>query len=241
MNDQSILNCVAFIFARGGSKGLPRKNIRSLDGIPLIAHSIRVAEQCSRIKRIVVSTDDDEIADVARQFGAEVPFMRPIELAGDRSSEYEAWQHAITTYESTCAEKVDVFVSLPATSPLRSVVDVDNCIDELLNTDADMVVTVKEASRSPFFNMLRNDEAGFAHLVNLAPDGLRYIRRQDVPAVFDMTTVAYVSRPDFILNSDSVFSGKVRSVLIPDDRAVDIDTLLDFKFAEFLCAEKVNK
>lgn len=241
MNDQSDLNCVAFIFARGGSKGVPRKNIRNLGGIPLIVHSIRVAEQCAWIKRIVVSTDDVEIANVARQFGAEVPFMRPAELAGDRSSEYEAWQHAITTFESTCGENVDIFVSLPPTSPLRSVVDVDNCIGELLNTDADMVVTVKEAVRSPYFNMLHNDDGGYAHLVNLAPDGTRYIRRQDVPAVFDMTTVAYVSRRDFILASDSVFSGKVRSVLIPDQRAVDIDTELDFKFAEFLCAEKVNK
>jgi CMP-N-acetylneuraminic acid synthetase len=236
--DSSERNCTAFIFARGGSKGLPRKNIRQLNGIPLIAHSINIAQQCSRIGRIIVSTDDDEIASIALQFGAEVPFMRPAELAGDKSSEFEAWQHAITTLESQLNEKLDVFVSLPPTSPMRSVEDVDNCIDELLKEDVDMVVTVKEAARSPYFNMLKNDEAGFAQLVNLAPNGKRYIRRQDVPVVYDMTTVAYVSTRQFILNSNSVFAGKVRSIIVPDERAIDIDTLLDFKFAEFLCAEK---
>lgn len=228
------INCVAFIFARGGSKGVPRKNIRNLGSLPLLAYSIRTAQQCATINKVVVSTDDEEIASVAREYGAEVPFIRPHNLAGDQSSEFDAWKHAIKTYQQTSQEKIDVFVSLPPTSPLRSVSDVDNCIHEYLSTAADMVVTVKEASRSPYFNMLKNDEEGFSTLVNLTDDGTRYIRRQDAPLVYDMTTVAYVSSPDFILNSDSIFSGKVRSILIPDERAVDIDTMFDFMFAEFL-------
>lgn len=232
------MNCVAFIFARGGSKGVPRKNIRLLGGLPLIAHSIQTAQQCAQINRVVVSTDDQEIADVARHYGAEVPFFRPVELAGDRSSEYEAWKHAISAFEELSQEKIDIFVSLPPTSPLRAVEDVENCIREFTDTEADIVITVKEASRSPYFNMVRNDEQGFSRLVNLAPDGRRYIRRQDVPVVYDMTTVAYVSSPEFILNSEAIFSGKVRSVLVPDERAIDIDTLLDFEFAEFLTAQK---
>lgn len=231
-------NCVAFIFARGGSKGVPRKNIRDLGGQPLIAYSIRAAQGCPLIDRVVVSTDDDEIASVAREYGAEVPFIRPVELSGDCSSEYDAWKHAIRTFEKVYEEKIDIFVSLPPTSPLRSVVDIENCIGEYAQTDADMVITVKEAARSPFFNMVKSDEEGFFHLVNLAPDGTRYIRRQDVPTVYDMTTVAYVSSPDFILNTNSIFSGRVKSVLVPDERAVDIDTMLDFKFAEFLISNK---
>lgn len=238
MSSKEKSKCVAFIFARGGSKGVPRKNIRNLNGLPLIAYSIRIAGQCPSIHRVVVSTDDEEIADVARKYGAEVPFMRPAELSGDRSSEFEAWKHAIQMYQQITGETIDIFVSLPPTSPLRSVDDVESCIHEFHSTAADIVVTVKEASRSPYFNMLKNDAEGFSTLVNQAPDGVRYVRRQDVPQVYDMTTVAYVSSPDFILKSDSVFSGKVRSVMVPEERAVDIDTMLDFKFAEFLIQNK---
>ena len=230
-------NCIAFIFARGGSKGVPGKNIRELGGLPLIAYSIKVAHECPSISRVVVSTDDEKIADVAREHGAEVPFIRPTELARDDSIEHEAWQHAIKAFEQICAEKVGVFVSLPPTSPLRSVDDVENCIREYLNSDADVVITVKNASRNPYFNMVKTDEEGFSHLVNVQADGTRYTRRQDVPEIYDMTTVAYVTNPDYILNSESIFSGNVRSVLVPDERAVDIDTMLDFQFAEFLLTQ----
>jgi CMP-N-acetylneuraminic acid synthetase len=229
-----MVNCVAFVFARGGSKGVPRKNIRNLGGLPLISYSIKSAKACPSINQVVVSTDDEEIASVARQFGAAVPFMRPPELAGDCSSEFDAWKHAIKMYEKTTREKIDVFLSLPPTSPLRSVVDIENCIREYTETKADIVITVKNAARSPYFNMVRNDDEGFAHLVITAPDGTRYTRRQDVPDVYDMTTVAYVSSPDYILSSESIFSGKVKCVIVPDERAIDIDTMLDFNFAEFL-------
>lgn len=234
MISEKKINCVAFIFARGGSKGVPRKNIRALGGVPLIAHSIRIGLQCPSIDRVVVSTDDEEIAAIARKYGAEVPFMRPGELAGDRSSEYDAWKHAISSYEHFYGEKADIFVSLPPTSPLRSIIDVEKCVHTYMNTEADVIITVKEAARSPYFNMVKSDSEGFFHVVNLAPDGTRYIRRQDVPHVYDMTTVAYVASPEFIVNSESIFSGRVGHVVVPDERAIDIDTILDFKFAEFL-------
>ena len=234
MTNENKDNCIAFIFARGGSKGVPRKNIRDLDGMPLIAYSIRVAHECPSISRVVVSTDDEEIADVALKYGAEVPFMRPAELAGDDSREHEAWKHAIKAFEETCEERVDIFVSLPPTSPLRSVDDVENGIREYITTKADVVITVKTAARNPYFNMVRNDAEGFSRLVCLQADGTRYTRRQDAPEIYDMTTVAYVSNASYILRSDSIFSGKVRSVLVPDKRALDIDTMLDFEFAEFL-------
>ena len=222
----------AFIFARGGSKGVPRKNIRQLGGIPLLAHSIKQAQASPSIARVIVSTDDKEIAAVAMEYGAEVPFMRPAQLAGDRSSEFEAWKHAVEEIQGL--EQFDLFVSLPATSPLRSVDDIENCIKEYIVSDADVVVTVKEASRNPYFNMLKVDREGYSQLVNTGNDGERYTRRQDVPEVYDMTTVAYVATPDFILSSEGVLDGRVRSVIIPDERAIDIDTPLDFEIAEFL-------
>ena len=214
---------VAFVFARGGSKGLPRKNLLPLAGKPLIVHAIDTALALSRVSKVVVSTDDPEIAEVARNAGAEVPFLRPSELANDTASEWLAWQHAIQALRDT-GEKVDIFLSIPPTSPLRLPADVDCCIDTLLNTSADIVITVREAERSPYFNMVRQ-ESDVA--VSLALNG-EFHRRQDAPILYDMTTVAYVARADFILNSNRIFDGKVRAVQVPRERALDIDTEMDF-------------
>ncbi len=220
------------IFARGGSKGVPRKNIRPLAGKPLIAYAIETARASHYIDRVIVSTDDEEIAAVAREFGAEVPFMRPAELARDDSPEWMAWQHAIRTMQKQLDEPLRAFVSVPATSPLRAVEDVDACIRLLLESDADVVITVTPAARNPYFNMVVLDEEQTAHLVMTGEAAVH--RRQDAPAVYDITTVAYAARPEFILNHHALFEGKIKAVLVPPERALDIDTVLDFQFAEFL-------
>jgi N,N'-diacetyl-8-epilegionaminate cytidylyltransferase len=226
---------VAAIFARGGSKGVPRKNLRVLAGKPLIAHAIESARSSKLIDRVIVSTEDDEIAAVAKQYGAEVPFMRPAELAGDKSPEWLAWQHALQMLAAEDREKPDVFVCVPATAPLRSVSDIDACIQELQRGDSDIVITVKHADRSPYFNMVTLDEQHLARLV-IKPEGAVY-RRQDAPVVYDVTTVAYAARPEFVLKAASIFEGKVGAVVVPAERALDIDTELDFKFAEFLLSK----
>ncbi|RXZ33735.1 acylneuraminate cytidylyltransferase family protein [Oxalobacteraceae bacterium CAVE-383] len=221
---------IAFIFARGGSKGLPGKNIKLLGGKPLIAHSIELALSCPFIETVIVSTDDQGIADVSRKYGAEVPFMRPSELATDTAPEWLAWRHAI---EWTFREKgpFDYFVSLPATSPFRIADDVESCLRTLQTSpDADIVITVKDADRSPYFNMIVLNENGDAELV-IKPQG-NVSRRQDAPAVFDMTTVAYVARPAFIQRAQQIFDGKVKTVKVPAERALDIDTPYDFMLAQ---------
>lgn len=224
---------IGVIFARGGSKGVPRKNIRPLAGKPLIAYAIETALASELIDRVIVSTDDEEIAEIAQQCGAEVPFMRPSELAQDNSPEWLAWQHAIQMLEAAEGEpKIDVFVCVSPTSPLRAVEDVDACIQTLLESDADLVITVRPAERNPYFNMVVLDGAGYARLV-IPPEQVVH-RRQAVPPVYDMTTVAYAARPEFVLSADSMFEGKVKAVVVPAGRALDIDTELDFKFAEFL-------
>ena len=224
---------VAGIFARGGSKGVPRKNIRLLAGKPLIAYAIETARASRLIDRVIVSTDDAEIANVALQNGAEVPFMRPSELAQDDSPEWLAWQHAIRMLEKAEGRsKLDVFVCVPPTSPLRSIEDVDACIRLLLAGDTDMVITVKSAERNPYFNMVALDDLSYARLV-IQPQKPAFCR-QDVPVVYDMTTVAYAARPEFVLGANSMFQGKVKAVIVPAERALDIDTELDFKIAEFL-------
>jgi N,N'-diacetyl-8-epilegionaminate cytidylyltransferase len=224
---------VGFIFARGGSKGIPKKNVRRLLGKPLIAYAIETARSSALIDRVVVSTDNREIAEVARNYGADVPFMRPAELAQDDSPEWLAWQHAIRmlAIEET-ARPVEIFVCIPTTAPLRAVEDVDACIDRLMKTDADVVITAKPASRNPYFNMICVDAEGSARLV--IPPEKEVHRRQSAPVVYDMTTAAYAARPEFVMRACSLFEGKVKAVLVPEERAVDIDTELDFQFAEFL-------
>jgi len=231
---------VGFIFARGGSKGVPGKNIRLLTGKPLIAYAIETAFQSEFIDRVMVSTDNEKIAQIAQDFGAEVPFMRPKKLAQDNSPEWLAWQHAIRTLrEQDKGRELDVFVSIPPTAPLRSVEDVDNAIQTFLESDADIVITVKKAICHPSFNMITLDEQNGAKLV--LPLDEQIFRRQDAPSVYDMTTVAYVASPKFIMESKAVFEGRVKAVLIPGERALDIDTELDFKFAKFLMANRMKR
>lgn len=218
----------AFIFARGGSKGLPGKNIKELGGIPLLAHGIRLANAMDRVERVFVSTDDAQIAAVARQHGAEI-IDRPAALATDTASEWMAWRHAIEHVRSRALD-FDTFLSLPATSPLRNAQDIDNCLDAL-DANTDVVITVTPATRSPYFNMVSTDSAGLAHVVLGTAE---FKRRQDVPTVYDITTVAYVARPDFILSQERLFAGRVRPVVVPKERAVDIDDEYDFKVAQAL-------
>jgi len=124
------MNCVAFVFARGGSKGLPGKNLRLLAGRPLLAWSIGHAREVGRIRRVIVSTDSEEIAAVARAHGAEVPFMRPAVLAGDRSPEWHAWRHALEFLREDEGELPEAMVSVPTTAPLRHSSDIERCLDE---------------------------------------------------------------------------------------------------------------
>lgn len=227
------MSTVAFIFARGGSKGLPGKNVKPLGGTPLIGHSVLMAKRISQIKKVYVSTDSEEIASVAKKFGAEI-IRRPAELATDTASEWLAWQHAIQ-YVRDQGEDFQTFISLPTTAPLRSEEDVTNCLNALTST-TDVVVTVTPASRSPYFNMLVRDADGFSHKVI---EGSGFVRRQDAPEVFDMTTVAYVSRPEYIMGHGSIFEGRMRSVVIPKERAIDVDDPWDFMMAEAIY-EKVT-
>lgn len=217
----------AFIFARGGSKGVPRKNVRPLGGLPLIAWSIRCAQACGIFQRIVVSTDDAEIAEVARAHGADVPFMRPAHLALDTTPEWEAWRHAVSTLPG-----VDRFVSLPATAPLRSPDDVIAAVRRYQEGAWDTVLAVTPAHRHPSFNMVHLHADGRAHL--LMPAGPGIARRQDVPPAYDLTTVVYVTTPRYIMQANGLFDGRVGTIMVPRERAVDIDDEVDFAVAEAL-------
>jgi CMP-N-acetylneuraminic acid synthetase len=222
----------AFVFARGGSKGLPRKNLRLLGGVPLIGHAIRTALAAPGVDRCVVSTEDEEIAEVARSFGAVTPVPRPAELAQDGTPEWAVWQHAIRTVLGSDLDQP--FLVVPATAPLRSTDDITACLATFAQGDADVVVTMTEAHRNPSFNMVRVADDGSVDLV--LPPAQAFAGRQAAPPVYDMTTVAYVADPRFVLRAERIFDGRVRAVLVPPERAIDIDTELDLVVAEALLA-----
>ncbi len=227
---------ISLICARSGSKGLPNKNIRKLCGKPLISWSIETAKKVQKISRVIVSTDSEDIAEIALEAGAEVPFIRPSDLAKDNSPEWLVWRHAVEFLEDD-GEDNFALVVLPATSPLREIKDVENCILEFEKNNPDIVITVTEAHRSPYFNMTKIDDLGFSSLVIKPPKGLT--RRQDSPEVFDMTTVAFVASVPFIKTNSHIFEGKVRSIYVPIERSIDIDTEYDMNIAEYLATKNI--
>ncbi|MGD9123561.1 MAG: acylneuraminate cytidylyltransferase family protein [Desulfarculaceae bacterium] len=234
------LSVIGFIFARGGSKGIPRKNIKKLAGKPLIAYAIECGLRSSLVQRVMVSTEDSEIAEVARRYGAEVPFMRPAALAQDDSPEWLAWRHALETMASLQDyPPVEVFAAIPTTSPLRTPEDLDACIQALLDSGSDLAITVTPAARNPYFNQVVVGHNGRASLV--IPTNQRVDFRQSAPVVYDMATVAYAARPAYVLEADNMWEGKVTAVTIPPERALDIDTDLDFRIAEFLMGQNGNQ
>ncbi|TXH71056.1 MAG: acylneuraminate cytidylyltransferase family protein [Thiothrix sp.] len=225
-------NTVGFIFARGGSKGLPRKNILPLQGKPLIAWAIEHALAVKKIERLIVSTDSEEIATVALQYGAEIPFMRPRELAQDNTPEWLAWRHALNYLIDTDGCLPKTMVSIPTTAPLRLPIDIENCLIEYEKGNSDVIITITEAHRSPYFNMVKVNLDGHVALVIPSPQNIA--RRQDTPSVYDITTVCYVMDPIFVMSHTSIFEGRVRSVYVPKERSLDIDTPIDFQIAEVL-------
>ncbi len=230
------MRTIAFIFARGGSKGIPRKNVKLLMGKPLIQYSIEVAQSCAFIHELYVSTDDDEIAHMAKGLGAKV-IRRPGALATDQSPEWLSWQHGVSWVQEH-AGNFDCFVSLPVTAPLRNIDDVRRGVELFGLGGADVCVSVSPSHRNPFFNMLYQTSAGNWELVN--SPGTEITRRQDCPKCYDMTTVCYVSSPSFILNSSSMFDGKLAAVEVPKERALDIDDEYDFVVAEALVKKGIH-
>ncbi len=216
--------------ARAGSKGLPGKNIKKLLGKPLIAYSIEHARGSKYIDRTIVSTDSKKIAEVARNLGAEVPFLRPKRLAKDKSSTINVLLHAIDWMEKREKFAFDILVLLHVTTPLRNAKDIDRSIELLFKKKTDNIFSVTEAHRNPYFNMVEFNKSGKITLVKKG----RYTSRQSAPDVFDMNSSIYVWWKDVLKNRKSLFSKTTRIYLMPKERSIDIDDYIDFKVAEML-------
>lgn len=219
--------------ARGGSKGIPHKNVRPLCGLPLIGYSINVARELADDADICLSTDDLEIADAARRMGLDVPFLRPAALATDHSGSYEVMLHALDFYRSRGTD-YDTLVLLQPTSPMRTADDVRRALD-LYTPDIDMVVTVKEAESNPYYNCFETDTDGFLQISK--GDG-SYTRRQDAPKAWEYNGAVYVINVASLRQMPLGQFRRRRMCPMDAVRSIDLDTPLDWLVAEHLMSEK---
>ena len=235
-----LMRVLAVIPARGGSKSVPRKNLQDLAGRPLVAHMIGHALAVPAITDIVVSTDDEEIADIARRYGAQVPFLRPPELAGDHMPSWPAVRHALQEMENRKGEAYDCVVMLQATAPLCRPQDIVSCIERLSVGDCESVVTVVRVVTHHPFRMKRI--VGADILINLIDQGFEDMRpRQVLPPVYQRSGAVYASRRAVIVEQDAVVGANARAVIVPHETGLEIDTMLDLKLARLVFAEGMKR
>lgn len=219
---------IAIIPARGGSKGLPGKNIRLLNGKPLIAHAIDCALHAKSIDRVIVSTDDQQIADVARKFGAEVPFLRPDYLASDTAQAVDNYIYTIDRLSKAWRTPIDAFVVLLPTTPLRISADVDRAVELFHEKNADSVISyTPEAHPIRWHKYLTEDNA----FESILDDTIA--NRQDLRVSYYPNGAVYVFRTSMI-KQRLYYTDKSYAYVMPRERSVDIDTIDDFEYAEFL-------
>ena len=227
------------ICARGGSKGVPGKNLRELLGKPLIAHSIEQAKKAGLFAAVAVSSDSEQILDVARQFAADVLVRRPDEMATDSAPKLPAIRHCFEAAERQLGTQFPVFVDLDATSPLRSVDDIVGAVRLLEERGVSSVITGAPAHRSPYFNLVELDANGVVHLSKTLDRPIT--RRQDAPRCYDMNASIYVWRREAFLRNPEVFYNDTRLFEMPPERSVDIDSEIDFELVRLLMRQAAGK
>ncbi len=222
------------IAARGGSKGVKNKNIRLLAGKPLIAHTIRQALAWGKAAQVVVSTDSPAIAKCALKYGAQVPFLRPAELATDKSGKVPVIVHALKTCEEIYKTKFDLVVDLDATAPIRTLKDLDACLAMFQQKKPTTIFSVVAAHKNPYFNMVEYSSKGEVCLCKKLAKGI--VRRQDAPKVFDANASIYFYSRDYLVNSKDPrpLNKDCLIYCMGEESGVDIDREIDFQFVEFL-------
>lgn len=225
--------------ARGGSKGVPGKNIRTVLGKPLIGYAIACARECPSLSQIIVSTDSPEIAEVAKRLGAEVPFLRPAELAQDDTPMLPVLQHAIEETERTTGKRVEAVVLMDPTAPLREPADIEGSLKLLRESNCDAVISGSPARRNPYFNMVRADADGFIQIFNKSDKSVG--RRQDAPQAFDLNTVVWVFSRYALMEEKARIPKKSKLYEIPVERTIDLDHEFDFTVLELLLQRRQGK
>ncbi|MDX2346789.1 MAG: acylneuraminate cytidylyltransferase family protein [Legionella sp.] len=228
---------ICTICARGGSQGVKNKNVLSLRGKPLIAHSIQQAKASGLFDCIAVSSDSKKIRDVAERWGADLLIERPAELATATAGKLPAIQHAFKEAERLTGKAYDIIIDLDATSPLRMIKDIQGAWEMFEKTpNAKNLITAFPSRHSPYFNMLEQCEKGFAKLVKSL--NVPILRRQDTPASYDMNGSIYIWTPSTLMQSQTALTDATLIYTMPEERSVDIDSRLDLEFVRFLAKKR---
>ncbi len=234
-NGSAVIEVVALVTARGGSKGIPRKNIKPLAGKPLIAWAIEAALESRFLSRVIVSTEDDEIMETARTFGAEVPFKRPAELACDDSSHISVARHALDWLQKNEGHCPEFMMVLQPTAPLRIAADIDGAIELAEEKSADAVVSVVEAQHHPYVTRQLGE---LGTLTEFVPCPLTYARRQEFPPAYAFNGAIYLNRCAHLADCNTHAPEGSYAFVMPPERSIDLDTPWDFHLAELILQER---
>ncbi len=229
---------LAVITARGGSKGLPGKNIRPLGGKPLIAYTIEAALGSGLITKTIVSTDDPKIAAVSKEFGADAPFLRPADLAKDTTPSLPVVRHAVEFMENAEGKRFDFIILLQPTSPFRSADDIDGALEKLIKTGADSVISMCRVEDMHPMKLKKIENDRILPYMAEEPEG---IRRQDLPPVYMRNGAIYAVRRGVLMERSTLYGGDSRPYIMPQEASVNIDSPLDFAVAEALLNSKKPK
>ena len=224
---------LAVITARGGSKRLPNKNILNLAGKPLIAWTIDEAKKSKYIDKVIVSTDSKKIVEVSKEYGAEVPFIRPSELSNDTADSISVIKHAIEFFD----KEYDYVMMLQPTSPLRTVDDIDGAIEQL-SESVKSVIPVAEVDHSPLWSNTLPDNLS---MKNFIKDEIKNKRSQDLPTYYRLNGAIYISETSYLYKQNGFMGNKTKAFVMSKLRSIDIDSELDFKFTELIKKSEINK
>lgn len=234
-------NILILIAARGGSKGVKNKNIKMINGKPLIAYTIEQALSWNKTKYVTVSTDSPKIAGISRKYGAQVPFIRPQYLSGDSVGKLAVLKHALQKCEKLYNIKFSIIMDLDVTAPIRRKIDLDRCLKIFVRQRPKTLVSVVEASKNPYFNMVEIDTKGKWRLSKNKKG--RIVRRQDAPKVFSLNASIFLCNRRFLLNNShySPVTNNTEVYVMPDIASVDIDNEVDFSYIGFLIKRGIVK
>lgn len=225
------------ICARGGSKGVPGKNARSIAGESLISRAIKCANACSLVDRVIVSTDDEHIANIAKDAGGDAPFLRPAEIGSDETPKIAAIRHATTWVKEHYDFHPDIVVDLDIGVPTRIPEDIESCVNRIWNDGFETALTVYESERNPYFNMVEIDEHRASLVVPPTDPSKGIVARQQAPDVYSASPSVFAWRSNR-LHITHLFEGNWGAVIVPRERAIDIDSEVDFELASLLIAKQ---
>lgn len=224
------MNVLCTICARGGSKGLLNKNIKKLNGKPLLNYTIEHAIKSKIFSDILVSSDDEKIINLSKKFKFINIIKRPKKLASDKSGKLDVIKHAVITLEQRLKKNYDIIIDLDVTAPLRNISDIRNALKLFLNKDASVLLSATLSRKNPYFNQVIETKNG----VKLVMPKIKYLRRQDSPRVYDLNASIYIFKKDLVLRSNTIYSRNSILYKMPEERSIDIDTLNDFHYVEYL-------